>query len=304
MKKIRAVPPYIHPEFLNFKMPAYQGWVKNGGEVMKSLFPWRPLHWAAFRYELPDICKRKDEVLLMFVEPISIYFDTFPYYATHEIIPFIWDCWPCYYDKMERWLRKHKVKTAVFTSSQEMAEMQRRLPDIRMIHCHEAVDSSLYMEGKQLEDRTIDLLEFGRSNEKVLGKGKIDGINHICTRVNGAFIYNNVELYEAMADAKICICLPKSMTHPDIAQGVETLTQRYWECMLSRTVILGHAPKELVEFIGYNPCVEIDMADPRKQISDILSHIKEYQGLVDKNRKSALAYSDWQQRMKELMSIL
>ncbi|MDO4195453.1 MAG: hypothetical protein Q4D33_04790, partial [Prevotellaceae bacterium] len=68
--------------------------------------------------------------------------------------------------------------------------------------------------------------------------------------------------------------------------------------------ILGHAPKELVDFIGYNPCVEIDIEDPRKQIRDILSHIKEYQGLVDKNRKTALAHSDWKLRMKVLMSIL
>lgn len=304
MIKIKAIPPYIHPEFLNFKMPAYQGWVQNGGEVTESHYPWRPLHGMVYRYELPEICKCKDETLLMFVEPISIYFDTFPYYATHEIIPFIWDCWPCYYDKMERWLKKHKVKTAVFTSSQEMAEMQRRLPEIRMIHCHEAVDSSLYKEGKVLGGRRIDLLEFGRSNEKILGQGKMKDINHICTKVNGSFIYNNVELYEAMGDAKICICLPKSMTHPDIAQGVETLTQRYWECMLSRTIILGHAPKELIDFIGYNPCIEIDIEDPRKQIRDILSHIQDYQGLVDKNRKTALAHSDWKSRMKELMSIL
>lgn len=318
MKTVKAVRPYIHPGHLNFKLAPYEAWVENGGETMPSHFPPRFLHGLAYRMELPYVkCLTvngygltKETAVLMFVEPVSISFDTFPYYATHEIIPFIWDCWPCYYDKMEKWLRKHKVRTAIFTSFMEMEEMRRRIPEIHFIHCPEAVDASLYKAGKELKDRTIDLLEFGRSNRLVFSGERLEGINHVCTKVGDKFIYINDQLYDAMGDAKITICLPKSMTHPQIAEGVETLTQRYWEAMLSRMVIVGHCPKELEELIGYNPVIEAPLNPPKGgkttngMILDILDHIEDYQELVDRNRDTALRLGDWRLRMKEIQKKL
>ena len=47
------------------------------------------------------------------------------------------------------------------------------------------------------------------------------------------------------------------MTQPEVAGDIETLTQRYWECMFSRMVMVGHAPQELIDFIGYNPVIEL-----------------------------------------------
>ena len=109
-----------------------------------------------------------------------------------------------------------------------------------------------------------------------------------------------------MGDARITGCLPKSMTHPDIAQGVETLTQRYWEAMLSRMVIIGHAPKELIDICGYNPVLELP--DDKKQINtfiiDILNDIEKYQDLVDLNRQTALEKGIWSIRMKDVVEWL
>ena len=240
----------------------------------------------------------------MFVEPVSITFDTFPYYATREVIPFIWDCWPCYYVKMEAWFNRHKIRTAIFTSRMEMDEMQIRCPQVKMLWCPEAVDASLYKKGKLLKDRNINLLEFGRSNERVLGKPTIG--NHVCTYVDGKFIYSNEELFDAMGDARITVCLPKSMTHPDVAQGIETLTQRYWEAMLSRMVIVGHAPKELIDICGYNPVLELpdDIEQINSFFLDILNNIEDYQELVDKNRLTALEKGIWSIRMKGVVEWL
>lgn len=310
MKTVKAVRPYIHPGHLNFKQAPYEAWEANGGKVLPSRFPWRFLHGLAYRYDLPSLCKNKRDAALMFVEPVSISFDTFPYYAAHEIIPFIWDCWPCYYDKMEAWLRKHKVRSAIFTSFMEMEEMRRRIPEINYIHCLEAVDTSLYKAGKELKDRTIDLLEFGRSNRLVVSGERLEGINHVCTKVGDKFIYSNDQLYDAMGDAKITICLPKSMTHPQIAEGVETLTQRYWEAMLSRMVIVGHCPKELEELIGYNPVIEAPLNPPKggkttnEMILEILEHIEDYQELVDRNREAALRIGDWRERIEKIQEWL
>ena len=297
---LKAVCPYIHPNSINFKYAPFEAWVRLGGETARSLFPPRLLHALAYKYELPDINIRRKEARLMFVEPVSISFDTFPYYATHEVIPFIWDCWPRYYDKMERWMRRHKIRRAIFTSKQEMEAMKARLPEVSMMHCPEAVDIQLYSPGKDLKKRSIDLLEFGRSNIKYLGTDGIAGINHVTTLQNGRFVYTNDELFAAMADAKVTICLPRCLTHPDLAGGVETLTQRYWEAMLSRIVIVGHCPKELEDIAGYNPCIEIDERNPVGQIVSIIKNITHYQELVDRNRDAALRLAPWELRMREV----
>mgnify|MGYP006892984627 FL=1 len=305
MKKIlKAVSPFIHPGFLNFKMMPYEAWKRNGGGVAKAHYPWRWLHGAAYRWELPTIWKSRKEARLRFVEPVSLKFDSFPDYARYEVVPMFWDCWPRYFELTCEWLRKHQVRTAIFSSRMTAERMQERFPVMRIIWCPEAVDGDVYQNGKLLKDRTIDLLEFGRSNEKVLQTGALS-LNHVCTKQNGKFIYTNEQLYQAMGDAKVTIALPRSMTQPEMAGDIETLTQRYWECMFSRMVMVGHAPQELVDFIGYNPVIEL-----RKDISaealirDVLEHIDDYQELVDKNRETAERLGSWDVRIKWLMEEL
>ena len=121
---------------------------------------------------------------------------------------------------------------------------------------------------------------------------------------DGKYIYTNEQLYDVMGDAKDTITLPRSYTQPEIAGDIETLTQRYWECMLSRIVMVGHAPKELIELIGYNPVIELEKDRANEQIQNILANIDSFQELVDKNRETALKMGDWETRMKDVMNFL
>lgn len=311
-KTLKAVAPYQHPGFLNFKMAPYQAWKQNGGMVTGEHYPPRFLHGAAYRWEMPTVWKSKKEARLRLVEPVSLSFDTFPDYARYEVVPMFWDCWPCYFEKTRDWLVRHRVKTTIFSSRQTAERMREALPNINIIWCAEAVDDSVYDKGKLLKDREIDLLEFGRSNDRIINAEKLEqvwigenSLNHVCTKQHGKFIYTNEQLYQAMGNAKVTIALPRSMTQPEIAGDIETLTQRYWECMFSRMVMVGHAPQELVDFIGYNPVIEL-----RKDISaealirDVLEHIDDYQELVDKNRETAERLGSWDVRMKWLMEEL
>lgn len=175
------------------------------------------------------------------------------------------------------------------------------------------MDDSVYQKGKLLKDRNIDLLEFGRSNDKVFKADQLESVidnknrnlNYVCTKQNGKFIYTNEQLYEAMGNAKVTIALPRSITQPEIAGDIETFTQRYWECMFSRMVMVGHAPQELIDFIGYNPVVELrDDISAEDLIADVLEHIDDYQSLVDRNRETAERLGSWMVRMKWLMGEL
>ena len=311
-KILRAVAPYIHPEYLNFKTAPYEAWCRNGGQVAGAHYPWRPFHGIVFRHELPLLRQRHDEARLRFVEPVSLLFDTFPDYARYEIVPMFWDCWPCYFDIVCDWLRRHKVQTAIFSSRQTAELIGDAFPDMHVIWCPEAVDASCYDIGKPLAERSIDLLEFGRSNEKIIQTDALDkakvagkGVRHVCTRQNGKFIYTNEQLYQAMGDAKVTISLPRCMTDPTTAGYIETLTQRYWECMFSRMVMVGHAPQELIDFIGYNPVIELrDDLSAENLIVDVLEHIGDYQELVDKNLATAQRLGSWMVRMPWLMKKL
>lgn len=312
-KTVKAVEPYIYKGGLNFKNKPYEAWGEMGLPTVRGWYP-RALHKLMFNVDMPTLWH--GEARLVFVQPVTLYFDTFFTALTHDIIPFFWDCWPCYYDKTEKWLRHHNVKTAIFTARQEMEEIKRRIPELNVIWCPEAVDTSLYSEGKSLKKRGIDLLEFGRGldfnvNDRKLSSN-LSGIKHVRTLVGGKFIYTDEQLRDAMGDAKVTICLPRSITHPEIAEGVETLTQRYWEAMLSKMVLVGHAPQELIDLIGYNPIAspspshrgDVDYID---FVNYVLTHIDDYQGLVDKNRETALKMGDWKERIrfiqKELSSL-
>lgn len=311
-KILKAVVPYCHPEFLNFKIAPFDAWSYNGGLTAKDCYPPRFLHGAVFRWELPTIWKSEKEARLRFVEPVSLSFDTFPDYAGYEIVPMFWDCWPCYFDNTRDWLKRHKVKTAIFSSRQTAERMREALPEVNIIWCTEAVDNSAYDKGTLLKDREIDLLEFGRSNDRIINAKQLDDvkiknrdIRHVCTKQNGKFIYSNEQLYQAMGNAKVTIALPRCMTQPEIAGDIETLTQRYWECMFSRMVMVGHAPQELIDFIGYNPVIELrDTISAEKLIVDVLEHIEDYQSFVNKNRETAGRLGSWNIRMKWLMQQL
>ena len=69
--------------------------------------------------------------------------------------------------------------------------------------------------------------------------------------------------------------------------------------------MVGHAPQELVDFIGYNPVVELrDDISAEDLIADVLEHIDDYQSLVDRNRETAERLGSWTVRMKWLMGEL
>ena len=296
MKRVVAVAPYNHG--INFKMQVYDEWGKLGGSTMPCHYPWRVFHKFAFNYELPTFHKNEEIAQLRFVEPVSLSFDTFPDYARYEIIPLVWDCWPMYFEKTCHWFIKHDVKTAIFTSSQTADRMRARFPQMSILTITEGIDTSKYNEGKPLKERSIDLLEFGRRNKKVFDVNLPPNYTHLYSKNGEHLFMTEQDLVNGLADSKITVCYPRCDTQPEKAGDIETLTQRYWEAMLSRIVIVGRAPKELVDLIGYNPVIEIQREQQTEKIVEILSHIEDFQCHVDKNRETALKTGDWNPRAK------
>ena len=74
--------------------------------------------------------------------------------------------------------------------------------------------------------------------------------------------------------------------------------------MLSRIVMVGRAPKELIDLIGYNPVVDWDGNDASPLVADVLKNVNKYQELVDCNCEIARKMAPWEIRMKDVMDYL
>lgn len=226
----------------------------------------------------------------------------FPFGYTNEIIPILWDTWPKYWKRIIASFKRHNIKIAFFTQRQVAEYIGTQLPTVKCYYLPEAIAAKGYKRGGNLLERHIDLLELGRIYMKyhnlVLASNIPALKKHMYQHTEDELLFNDFEeLTGGLADSKITICFPRCITHPEHAGNVETLTQRYWECMLSRTVILGHAPDELLDVLGYNPVIEIAWENVSVQINDILTHISVYQTLVDKNYYTALKFGLLETRM-------
>lgn len=218
----------------------------------------------------------------------------------------LWDCWPSTWDRLERDLKLTRCRLCFVTASDVVREMSKRLPDVHFVHIPEGLDVNDYTEGKRLADRQIDVYELG-AQHKYFHKKLLDGgLSEQCKWVYStrgqkkglACVYDKWETFTSqVADTKIIISFPMCMRNPKENGCVATLTMRYWEAMLSRCVIVGHCPQELMDMIGYNPVVEADFVDPCGQIEHILSHISDYQSMVDRNRSVACLFAPWRARM-------
>ena len=303
-KIVKAVKPFIYEKNSNFKLAVYQKWKECGGKVVSP----RPLEKyykrLSYHIDLPTVSQSLNEARLRFVEGASVRFDTFPDYLGYEVIPIIWDCWPRYVDGMARWFYKHRVRTAFFTSSQTAERMRNLCPQVNIFHLPEAIEIEIYHAGKPLIERSIDYLEFGRCS-RILDSSMFDErIKVLSSRNEKSGLATRGQLVDALANSKITLALTRLDNQPELAEGIDTLTQRYWECMLSRVVIIGRAPQELIDIVGYDPIVHLNLNHANEQILDIISHIEDYQPLVDKNRAIAKRLGSWNVRIAWLIEVL
>lgn len=304
MKIIKAIPPYIYKGASNFKYYPCEAWEKNRGKVSRNFYPPQFLHSLIYRITLPSVFKNKKEARLRFVSGYSIQFDTFPDYAFYEVIPLIWDCWPKQVESVAAFFRKHQVKTAIFTSSQTADVFRGLFPQMNILTITEGIKIDLYSPGNILSDRKIDILEIGRKDGNFFKSPLPEGINHIKTGNFARTFQSDEEFRAALADTKVTVTVPRCDVNPETAGNIETLTQRYWECMLSRIVMVGRAPKELINLIGYNPVIDWDGNDASPLVSDILGNIGKYQDLVNRNYETAKEMASWEMRMKDIMIYL
>lgn len=307
-------------EFQFFMHQFVESCIRNGFLSVKDIIP-------SYRFFVRSVLRRfllclyrmcrvthmklfsKKKALLITANGVTIQDNIFPYYFNYEVVPMLWDVWPSTWERMYNSFKLFDIRM-VFVTSSQVAEHINSKTNIHAYWIPEGIDKNGYKNEKRLVDRQINILEMGRQHpklhsvlvqmveKKLLFNVASSKINADGTLNPNRLSFNSFEdLSNALSNAKILICFPQCDTNPNRAGNIETLTQRYWEGMLSGCVLLGRAPKELIQLIGYNPVIDVDWNNVDNQILEILEHIDTYQVLVDKNYDSAQNFASWDNRI-------
>lgn len=288
-------------------MPDFcRAWSLAGGEIREDVFPFWGIKKICGHLGFSFSSGMKFGKLLVCgshkIESVA-----WPWCYFYEVVPVMWDLWPGVMDGFIRFLKRNRVKYAFCTSSQQVARINRELPDVCAVWMPEGLNVESYPMGPCLSQRRIDILEFGRRNEPLhkalIGHDFNRNVNHVYRKGPSLLFADLEDLKRAMRDAKIIVCYPQCDTKPQVAGDIETLTQRYWECMCSGALIVGRAPDELIRVCGYNPVITLG-DNPAEQIEEIIMHVDEYQSFVARNRRCAEERAGWDLRVKMIRKVL
>lgn len=227
----------------------------------------------------------------------------YPDAAWSRMVIYCFDCWEHEWDNWERFLSRNAFAQVFFSARQSAEELQRRLPGHRIAWMPEGIDPAPYDPSRPLAERGTDLLEFGRHSPQYNGLVadfcREKGFAHRYRQGPAWLFPTQDDLYRGLADAKLVVCLPRSITDPQEGR-VDTMTMRYLEAIASGALILGQCPAEMNALFGYKPVIEIDWANPRQQLEAILGNISEYEPLRRRNLDRLMEIGTWRARATQI----
>jgi hypothetical protein len=198
---------------------------------------------------------------------------------------YMFDAWPPdNFPYINEHMEKLKISHMFFSSKQVMEIFRNR----QIPYCYwipEAVDYKKYFF-RDYEKKDIDILQFGRRfdfiHEELL-KNLDTGTFKYVYGTAKLLLNSDEEFKESLARSKISLCFPASLTHPEKAGGISTMTTRYLQSMASKCLVVGIMPDEMKELFIYTPIVELDLEDPVSHLCNILNDFSSYIPLIEKN---------------------
>lgn len=221
---------------------------------------------------------------------------------------YMFDAWPATHLAITRFVADWGVQYA-FVSSRQAAERLAPVSEsCTFIWIPEGIDPARYRHGPP-GDRDIDVLQLGRkydAHHKLIAPAlERAGKRYLFEKQKGTLVFPDREqLSDGMARSRISICVPSSITHPERAGDIETMTVRYLQSMVSKCLVLGHAPAEMIDLFGYNPVVEIEMENAADQVLGLLEDYESYLSLIERNYSIVTSEHTWDRRWERMSSLL
>lgn len=230
------------------------------------------------------------------------------FYSNDNFI-YMFDGWPRFHDELGKLFDLLNVKAVFFSSRDVVTKYQESvLSKCKAYWIPEGINATEYTF-EEYRNKTIDVLEFGRPykwyHEQIADLLAASGRKHIFSTIDQPILFETKAAFKnALATAKISICVPSSITHPERAEDISTMTLRYLQCMASKCLIVGIMPEEMNSLFDYKPMIEIDVENPGSQILEILDNYDSYHDLIERNYLVVRAKHQWQNRWKEIANII
>ena len=231
----------------------------------------------------------------------------YAYFNNHCRSIYMIDAWPKDHDKIIEFIHKNKVDYLFVSSVQAAERLAKRTTKTKIYWIPEGINYEEYRFYEPAE-KNIEILAFGRKfdlyHDLIKNKLKEKNITYLCEKEKGKIIFpSRNDFIEGLARTKISICVTSDITHPERSGDIETMNIRYLQCIVSKCLIVGHAPAEMVKLFGYNPVIEIDMQRPVEQVLDILNNFNNYQSFIEKNFQEVISHHTWKHRWEQMRQI-
>jgi hypothetical protein len=254
----------------------------------------------------------RNEPTVNFASMISGDFKLFLPYAflSRRNYIYMYDTWP----RFQKWifplLDWLNIRFVFFSSKQVYQDHQRKYPQSRCksMWLPEAIDATEY-DGGTYESKDIDVLEFGRIyeayHELIRPALAAQGKRHVYRKSGMPLLFpDRPSFIQGLAKAKIVICVPSNITHPERAEYISTMTLRYLQAMVSKVLIVGIMPSDMQELFPYMPIVEIDMDHAGEQILKVLDNYEHYKPLIERNYAEVRQNHQWQNRWAIIKGVM
>ncbi len=228
-------------------------------------------------------------------------------YTYHCKSIYLFDAWPPDFNKIINFVINYKVDYVFVSASQSKSLLNGKIEKKIFHWIPEGIQPGEY-DFFEYSNKTIDVLALGRKydlyHNLIVDALAEKGYSYLYELKKGELIFpTRQDFIEGLAKTKISICVPSSITHPERSGDIETMTIRYLQSMVSKCLIVGHAPKEMIGLFGYNPVIEINMSDPVGQIEAILKDFDTYIPFIEKNYQQVLLHHTWSNRWNQMKNI-
>ena len=238
---------------------------------------------------------------------------SFPDVYTRDIVAWCYDCWEPMFPLWERTLRDLDACDVFFSARDVIPHFSSRLPRTRFHWLPEAIEPEWMDPSRPLDARPIGVLELGRRLESfhdaITPALKRAHVTHVYSKAGEQLFPGSDGVRTAIADSRVLVCHPKSMTHPGGPRGagsIETVTQRYFEAFASRALVVGHCPSELRDLFGFDPVIA--SGEPTESVIERLAEIAQnperFQAHADRCYERCLEVGTFDARARTMLEVL
>lgn len=274
--------------------------------LLRKLF-----HFTSFKTESKYAVKPiadKNHLFLIMMGLNKYLFREHLFFTKHNRSVYLFDAWTSDHEEIIDFANEFKIDFLFVTASQAVEALSPKLLNSKIFWIPEGINPTKYKQDIHFNDKQIDILALGRRydlyHNMIVEDLEAKEVNYLYEKIKGEIIFPSREDFiEGLSKTKISICVPSNITHPERAGDVETMTIRYLQSIVSKCIIVGHAPVEMIELFGYNPVIEINMEKPVEQLIEILDDFENYIPVIEQNYKTVITNHTWSNRWEQMKNI-